>query len=301
MFIGGRWMHLKLSIIIPTYNRLELLKNTIQSILIQNNPNWELIVVDNNCTDGTREYVQGIMKDNHKVRHVKEIRQGLSYAKNAGAYNANNDIIAFIDDDEWADPEWVDQILKVFIENANVGCVGGRTILENKQDIPFWIPPNLYGCLGDWLLPYSSDRYHIVGRIGLGGGNMAIRRDIFNQVGGFDERLGRTGTILLADEDRIMSYKIYDAGYQLAYNPKAIAYHVLIKSRMTIQYFKRNARGMAYSRATKEKVFNYLFEFIYRVIRFPIALIYPKHFMHSLMRLYTAFYKLEGAIKLYIQ
>jgi glucosyl-dolichyl phosphate glucuronosyltransferase len=296
-----------ISMVVCTFNRLNLLQKTISSLLAQticrdNKAQWEIIIVDNNCTDGTAEYVKGVAITNPKVTYVLEQRQGLGYARNAGAKATQYEIIAFIDDDEWADNRWAEEIIRVYEENDQAGCVGGPYYLENQEQIPFWISPNMYGVLGDVWLNINQDDYCEVGRITLGGGNLSIRKDAYNKTSGFLTEKGRRGDVLLADEDRHMCYEIYDLSFRLFYNPKAIAFHALIPARLTFGYFLRNIKGMAYTRAQKKKVIIFMFELVEKTLMLPIKImISPRNGLHHLTRLVSAWFKLSKSVSMVLK
>ncbi|MBD8498538.1 glycosyltransferase family 2 protein [Paenibacillus sp. CAU 1523] len=94
-----------ISIIIPTYNRKELLAKAIASVLAQTYKNWELIIVDDNSTDNTKELVAQFSSTDSRIRYIKNNRsKGPSGARNTGILQAQGDVIAFLDsDDEWFD------------------------------------------------------------------------------------------------------------------------------------------------------------------------------------------------------
>lgn len=287
-----------ISVVICTYNRLPLLAQAIDSVVAQRYRGWELIIVDNNSTDGTREYVLDLAADDPRIRWVPEPRQGAGYARNRGALSAAGDIIAFCDDDQQADPAWLEEISKVFRACPDVGCIGGPTILADKDRVPFHFR-KMVGLLGEARSPRPpSEGWYLAGRVGLFGGNIAVRRQAFERAGGFPGDIGRCGEGLLADEDILFSHAVFDAGYQLAYDPKAVCYHALLPSRMTFSYLKRHARGMAFTRARRGKALRYVAEALFKALRLPIFLLWPPAFVYALYRLLVAVYKCEAAVRL---
>src|SRR5678815_492050 len=111
---------LDISVVISTYNRASVLPAAIESILRQNAPevNYELIVVDNNSTDDTRQVVESF--SNRNVRYVFEAKQGPSHGRNAGIANARGRIIAFTDDDVRPAADWLSNIKRAFDNNPDV-------------------------------------------------------------------------------------------------------------------------------------------------------------------------------------
>src|ERR1044071_912653 len=107
----------EITVVISTYNRSEMLGAAIESALGQESAGvrYEVIVVDNNSTDGTREVIEGYIKRGHEnLRYVFEGRQGVSYARNTGIAEARAGIIAFADDDVRVSKDWVAKIKRTF-------------------------------------------------------------------------------------------------------------------------------------------------------------------------------------------
>src|SRR5208283_599657 len=108
---------MKASVIICTYNRSGLLKDSVLSVQNQDflPYQYEIIVVDNNSIDDTKSVVTELSTDSPvKVKYVFEGRQGLSFARNTGIANAEGEIIAFTDDDIDADKSWLKEIVHAF-------------------------------------------------------------------------------------------------------------------------------------------------------------------------------------------
>src|SRR5436305_8400951 len=133
------------SVIISTYNRCEMLPAALESILAQETAGtrYELIVVDNNSTDKTREVVESFIARGHaNLRYVFEGKQGLSHARNAGIAAARAPIIAFTDDDVRAASDWVASIKRVFDEHPEVDFVGGKVLPRWEAEPPSWLTPD---------------------------------------------------------------------------------------------------------------------------------------------------------------
>jgi len=101
----------KISVVICTYNRSKTLGAAIESVAAQSLPRslgCEILVVDNNSTDETRQVVEGLQQRYpERIRYVFERAQGISHARNTGIREAEAEILAFLDDDEIADTEWL--------------------------------------------------------------------------------------------------------------------------------------------------------------------------------------------------
>ncbi|HET9786097.1 MAG TPA: glycosyltransferase, partial [Pyrinomonadaceae bacterium] len=119
MSIKAECMDLKtdITVVISTFNRCEMLPAAIESVLTQeaSGVSYELIVVDNNSTDSTKQVVHSFINQGHQnLRYVFEPQQGLSYGRNAGIKNARGAIIVFFDDDVRAHPDWLSNIKRAF-------------------------------------------------------------------------------------------------------------------------------------------------------------------------------------------
>lgn len=289
--INGERMIPKVSVIICTYNRINLLKKTIQSVLEQDFQEWEMIVVNNNSNDGTDEYVQNVAGKEPRLKYVLETKQGLSYARNCGAELAQTNILAYLDDDEEAEQDWVQNIYETFQNVPNLGVLGGPMVLQDKEKIKWWISPKMYSILGDFQLESTEDMFDL-GDNSIVGGNMTVAKEAWERIGGFAVEQGRKGSVLLADEDVIICKEAYKLGYRIVYNRKAGIRHALIPERMVSSYFFRNARGLAKTRAKAGKQVSYLSECIYRMLKLPLDCIFrSRHWFFSVWRIYTAWYK----------
>lgn len=136
------------TIIIPTYNRAETLEMTIESLLRQTYPpdHYEIIVVDNNSTDTTRDVVERFKRcSSVEVQYLFESRQGVHYARNSALKLSRGEILYYTDDDMIADAHLLMQIVKPFALNSKVGTVTGKVL-------PVWeiAPP-------DWVLRFCNN------------------------------------------------------------------------------------------------------------------------------------------------
>lgn len=193
---------MKLSFIIPAYNEEKRIEQCVRSIISQRNlPEYEVIVVDNNSKDRTVEIVQ---KNFPEVRIVKEPKQGMTIARNRGAKEAAGDMLVFFDADVVVPRHWSERMLSVFAKNPKLVGVSGPykfydlplrykliEIMSYRALYPFveFVFNRLFGRTALWL-----------------GGNIAVRRDVFESVGGFDE------TIIFYGEDMDLPKKMMQHG-----------------------------------------------------------------------------------------
>ncbi len=222
-----------ISVIICTYNRAEMLRETLESWLSLHNlgPNVELIVIDNNSTDHTQQVVESFQPacPSH-LRYVCETNAGLSYARNRGINEASGNIVAFVDDDVFFDKAWLNELLKAFNENQKISCTGGNSIPKFDADQPGWITEDILKLYG-YTSSGDHDKLMIFPEYPVGL-NMAFRKAVFTQVGNFNHRLGRIKNSLLSNEEREIFYRISKADLKVFYASKAVLYHRIPIDRM---------------------------------------------------------------------
>jgi GT2 family glycosyltransferase len=213
---------IRISAIIPTFNRPNALQNCVESLLRQTlNPRmYEIIIVDNNSSDATREALNGYLKlATHNVIYVCEPRQGLHFARHAGAKAAHSEILAFTDDDAVCDEHWLEELLAAFQE-MNVGCAGGKIIINWDREPPSWIIP-YEAVLG--RLNYGPEPLILKSGQLINGGNLAIRRTTLKDLGGFNP--DQVGEVLIGDGEVGLCYKAHRAGIKIAWVPSAVVWH----------------------------------------------------------------------------
>ncbi len=232
---------MKFSVVIATYNRANVLRDTLAS-LAQLTPDapWEVIVVDNNSTDNTRAVVAtAAVTFPASLRYAFEREQGRSAALNRGFALAAGEIIVTTDDDVRVEPDWLTKIGRGLAEHP-CDYIGGRvTPLWESARIPRWFPSTtgqLWAVVA--LLDYGPSAVPFGNRPPLGV-NMAIRRDALERVGGFDPRVGRKAGTLLGQEVREWCMRARAAGLVGFYVPDVVVQHLIPRDRLTKAYFRR--------------------------------------------------------------
>jgi len=167
---------MKISIIIPAYNEEKNLPKIIRSLRNENSKEVEIIVVDNNSTDNTLKVAKKLAD---KVYQCKE--QGITYARNYGAKKARNNIIAFLDADSTIYPDWINQINETFAKNKNLSVVSGIGIYENKNFLKRLVL-NAFS----YIIFYYNTLSTFWGNPALIANNFAIKKNVFDKVGGFE-------------------------------------------------------------------------------------------------------------------
>lgn len=230
---------IKLSVIVCTYNRAEILCETLNSFksIDFHRHSIEVIVVDNNSNDRTVEVVQRASTGDHLIRYVYESRQGLSNARNTGIKHATGNFIAFVDDDVFFDKDWGANAVLYVNSHREFSCFAGRIFPLYEGGLPVWLRPELSGVystldLGTEVRPLNFPRTPV-------GANMIIRREVFDRIGGFDTELGRKGTNLLSNEEWEFFRKAAEAGFRTMYLPQVCVQHRIPASRTTPEWFIR--------------------------------------------------------------
>ena len=205
------------SAIICTRNRTASLKRCLDAIrdLELGDIDFELVIVDNGSSDGTRGLVEDFATGApFAVRTIVEPRMGLSRARNAGIRAAKGDILMFTDDDCYVRSDWVRQAVAAFgTEMRQV--VGGRVDLFNDAHFPVTIKT-------DAEPKKMTSFFHLHGFVI--GANMAIGRPVHDEIGLFDTRLG-AGTPLRAAEDTEIIYRAFKSGVPVRYEPALAVAH----------------------------------------------------------------------------
>ena len=235
-------MTVKFSVVVCTYNRCELLRGLLLSLLDQsaNKDAYEIIIVDNNSTDATSRVVVEMSKQEKPVvKYVKETQQGLSFARNAGTFESNGEIIGYIDDDSVADGSWVENLCKVYDDFPRVACVGGRIKAEWPSERPEWLPQSLERNYG--VFDLGGDVKVVEYPANVLGGNISVRKEVFLKVDGFSVKLGRSVRGLLSNEEKDFCHRIQKSGEIVMYTPHALVYHKVHPERLNEAFLLRRA------------------------------------------------------------
>ena len=234
---------MEFSIIIPTYNRADELRETIHSIAKLNvHGHWELLVVDNNSPDDTRAVVEAEMASfPATLRYLFEPEQGRYAALNTGIRAATGRIIATTDDDARVEPDWLTRAAAA-LEALGCDYVGGKVLPIWKGSRPDWLPHRPGPHWAVLALQDHGEKSREFGVNGLPwplGINTATRREAFHRTDLFDNRLGRKAGTLRNQAQREWHLRARAAGLRGFYVPDMVVHHVVEADRLKKQYFRR--------------------------------------------------------------
>lgn len=246
------------SVVVCTWRRPALLAALLDSLLVQRNPfgRTEVVVVDN-CEIEPAEAVvadrAGVFQAaGMPIRRVAERRQGVSHARNRGVAEAAHGVIAFIDDDERAQPGWLETLLAPFARREpHVDMVGGEVDPDfGDAARPPWLTDNLlqiYSCRWGW----DTEPRFLRPREWFGEGNCALRAELFRGRA-FDTGLGRSGGSLMGSEGGLF-LEMREQGARAWFEPRARVWHRVHPERLSKRWMLRRMlfQGMSDCRAER--------------------------------------------------
>jgi len=231
----------QIKIVICTRERPGALARCLDSLLALRYPNFSILVVDNApTTEATSEVVRAAARLG-PIRYVVEPRAGLSFARNAAVAAAPGEILAWIDDDEVADPDWLAEVARALADHPEADVVSGVIVpAELETPAQLWFEqfgghskgrgfrPDVFG-------PATAHRQsplYPLPPFGTGA-NMTFRPGVIERIGGFDTALG-AGTPAMGSEDTLAFTQVLVGGGTIVYQPSAITYH----------YHRRDVEGL---------------------------------------------------------
>jgi glycosyltransferase involved in cell wall biosynthesis len=233
---SGNRMSCALSVVLSTYNRSESLAVALRSLRAQEVPpgySYEVIVVDNNCTDDTPNVVRQFQQDGFDHLHyVHEPRQGLPYGRNAGVAHSRAPVVAFFDDDLEADRTWVATIQKAMQQYPDAAGIGGRVLPRWPEAVPGWLARPHWAPLA--IQDYGNEPFSTTTAFPrcLVAANLALRRDALDRIGGFS-------TLYPRCQDHELQMRLWRAGEHIVYVPEVVVYSPIDPERLTKAYHRR--------------------------------------------------------------
>jgi GT2 family glycosyltransferase len=226
-----------LSVIVCTHQRPDDLERCLGALERLEDP-VEVVVVDSASEPPCRVLVDRFRGRIGHLSYIRELRPGLSVARNAGVAASTGTLIAFIDDDTVPAPNWARAVITAFAGDPRIACLGGTCLPAFDGSRPRWLSDRLLQLAGITRLgkrarePNGSAEWPF-------GANMAFRREALEAAGPFSAALGRQGGRLLSGEDSDMVARIVAAGGRVWLEPSAIVAHRVTAERCTSRYYWR--------------------------------------------------------------
>jgi glycosyltransferase involved in cell wall biosynthesis len=241
-----------LTLLVCTFNRSRDLEEMLDTAVVQEtdgSSTYEVLVVDNNSTDRTRQVVERFMAAGHaNVRYVFEGRQGKGFALNTGLAAARGSIYTIADDDFVLPRGWVKSIIEGFRAHPDASFVSGKVLPLWPDAVPAWAGPEHWSALaladyGDE--PFYADRNRQVCLLAC-----SFRRKDVEDVGGYRPALGVSDNQIGGVEDLDILQRLWKAGRRGVYLPGIAFHHKIPPSRLTRQYHRRwhTGHGRFYAR-----------------------------------------------------
>jgi GT2 family glycosyltransferase len=225
-----------ITVAVCTFNRCESLRRTLQSFctLDAKDIRWELLVVDNNSTDATRQVVEAFA-GRLPIRHVFEPAQGLSHARNRAVEAAAGELVVFTDDDVEVAPGWLAAYAAAEAAHPHAVFFGGPIVPRYRRGRPSWLRDEsldlIAGILGYYDLGDSARAYCDTDPPP-NGANFALRRGLFRPGEMFRPDLGVKGRAHGRGEETEYFTRIRRAGSGGAYVPAAKCFHWFEQDRL---------------------------------------------------------------------
>ena len=238
--MATNYWHPSLSIIVCTHNRREHLRTCIQLITQQileiDATRIEVLVVDNNSSDGTNNFLDDLIKEYDWLTLAMEAKLGLSNARNCGAKLARGDYLCYLDDDSRPGPCYLRNVFHV-IDEHNPDIFGGPVFPFYTSPKPFWFQDALEIRQHANVSGFSD--------CPISGGNFVIRSELLKQLGMFSLDYGMVGAKLRLGEERelLERYKRHtlEKDQRVYYSLECFVYHHVPARKMTIRSFMARA------------------------------------------------------------
>ena len=242
-----------ITVALPTRNRRELMLRALGSVVAQLLPGDELLVVDNGSVDDTRAAAEQFLRERcENGRLLVEEQRSISRARNLALREAVAPVVAFIDDDELADPNWLPALRSAWAEaDERVAAIGGPMRADWQAPRPAWLEDHLLFVVS--VLDLGPTRKKLDQRGGTGylwGGNMSFRRSAALAVGGFQpdqvylsalanapsRARPRLSTARSGEEQRLQDHLVAE-GWEIWYEPAAAVDHLVSSERTSRRFF----------------------------------------------------------------
>ena len=242
---------MEVSVVVCTYSEdiYDHFREAVDSVLGQTYGNIELVLV----SDGNETVYQRMLDDyGHRGDTIvsrTEENVGISAARNHGIEQATGDVVAQIDDDAIADPEWIEELVSVY-ESTDAIAVGGKMTPEWVAGKPRFLPEEFYWLIGVTHRGFAEPGEEVRNTFG---SNISFRREVITELGGFDPNVGRKGDAeIQAHESELCTRLRQEFGRGVVYNPDAKVAHKVFDYRTEPLWLIKRAFWQGYSKRALE-------------------------------------------------
>jgi len=212
-----------LSIIVCTFNRSKILALTLPYLSEQSRgfDSMEIIVIDNNSIDDTKDVIQEVQKKDPRIKYIHEIKQGLSFARNRGLEEASADWLLYLDDDAKLSQNNLEHVFHT-IETYAFSMFTGVWKEWHLSTPPIWLPYST----GNYILR-GSNTIREIGDDYITGLIMLINKQKLLEIGGFPTNLGMKGNKVAYGEETYVEQEFKKRGWKVGINPNIVIDHLV--------------------------------------------------------------------------
>lgn len=228
------------SVVICTYNRAASLQQTFETccdLVIPKGVSWELLLVDNNSEDHTKQVCDNFT-GKLPLRYIFEPRQGKSYALNTAARVAFADLLLFTDDDVDVDPHWLAELFAAATRHPEASFFGGRIIPIWDIPPPRWFAQHATSLLSRPLVSFCLSETEEPANTAIGA-NMALHKSIFTHGFTYPTHVGPRGNEAVRGEETHLICQLRSSGHTGWFVPTAIVLHRTEPHRLTETYVRQ--------------------------------------------------------------
>jgi glycosyltransferase involved in cell wall biosynthesis len=245
---------MNVSVVVCTYSmeRYGPFSECVESVLAQEyDPLEVVLVVDGN--DEVYERVQANFgRENDVIVHNNDENRGISYSRTKGAELASGEIVAFIDDDATAEPDWVQRLVDVY-EETDAIAVGGDVKPDWQIKKPDFFPEEFYWLVGCVEPGFANDGEEVRNTYG---SNISYQREAFLDVGGYDPNTGRKGDKHLQAHEAPVGIRLIDKyGKGMVFTEDAVVYHKLFEYRGEFSWLVYRSFWQGYSKRVMDLLY----------------------------------------------
>jgi glycosyltransferase involved in cell wall biosynthesis len=234
---------IELSVVIPTYNRIETLERVIPALLASDlTPDrYEIVVADSNSNDGSAAFLAAVAREYPNVRHLPGPYSGRAMARNAGIDAARGEVVLFTDSDIIASRDLLSRHLARHRTRGPVAVVGTEIQVNSYEEY------ELLRAHPELRRPLHPPKRKRLSWLYFMTGNASVRRDVLIRVGRFDESFTGYG-----HEDLELGYRLEQARIPIVYEPRAVNYHwqyipyaeqkdkMRLAGRSTVRFYRKH-------------------------------------------------------------